>query len=94
MSGFVVPGRFRGPAQSGNGGWTSGHLAAVLEPQGPGDAVRVVLRQPPPLERDLDLTVSGAHRNRDRAANGSVVLHAELLGAADAFRGSPPPPAP
>jgi hypothetical protein len=44
----LVPARFNGPAGSGNGGWVSGRLAAVLEP-GPDDAVRVVLRSPPPL---------------------------------------------
>jgi hypothetical protein len=91
MSGFLVPGRFRGPAQSGNGGWTSGHLAAALGP-GPDDAVRVVLRQPPPLDRDLDLIVAGATGTVSEPSDGSVVLQAELLPAAEAFTTAPPPP--
>lgn len=46
---FVVPARFCGPPESGNGGWVSGHLAAVLAP-GPHEAVSVRLRTPPPLD--------------------------------------------
>lgn len=48
-----VPSRFRGPTSSGNGGWTSGALAAYLSP-GP---VRVALRRPPPLDTPLDVLV-------------------------------------
>ncbi|MEZ5094043.1 hypothetical protein [Nocardioides sp.] len=47
MKVLVVPRRFRGPAESGNGGWTAGALAELL---GEGDAVEVTLRMPPPLE--------------------------------------------
>jgi hypothetical protein len=52
----VIPARFNGPASSGNGGWVSGRLAALLEP-GPDDAVRVVLRSPPPLGVPLQVQV-------------------------------------
>jgi hypothetical protein len=41
--------RFCGPAESGNGGYTCGRLAAAL---GPGPA-EVTLRRPPPLDRAL-----------------------------------------
>jgi len=51
---LVVPGRFNGPPTSGNGGWVSGRLAALLEP-GPDEAVRVVLRSPPPLDAPLQV---------------------------------------
>jgi hypothetical protein len=91
MSGFVVPSRFRGPAHSGNGGWTSGHLAGELGP-GPDDAVRVVLRRPPPLDRQLDLAVVGATATVAQPSDGSVVLWAELLSAVDAFTAAPPSP--
>lgn len=51
---LVVPHRFRGPATSGNGGWTCGALAAVL---GDGSAaVRVRLSAPPPLDVPMTLT--------------------------------------
>jgi len=51
---LVVPGRFNGPPTSGNGGWVSGRLAAMLEP-GPDEAVKVVLRSPPPLDAPLQV---------------------------------------
>jgi hypothetical protein len=51
---LVVASRFRGPARSGNGGYTSGALAAL----GPDEwtAVTVRLSQPPPL--DVAMSVS------------------------------------
>lgn len=54
MSTLTVPGRFNGPASSGNGGWTAGALAAAAKSLAgwPGD-VTVQLRRPPPLDRAL-----------------------------------------
>jgi hypothetical protein len=51
---LVIASRFRGPARSGNGGYTCGALAALA----PGDwpAVTVRLSQPPPL--DVAMTVA------------------------------------
>src|SRR4051812_17816108 len=51
---LVVASRYRGPARSGNGGYTCGALAA-LAPEG-WPAVSVRLSQPPPL--DVAMTVS------------------------------------
>ena len=51
---LVVAGRFRGPARSGNGGYTCGALAA-LAPAG-WSATTVRLSQPPPL--DVAMTVA------------------------------------
>jgi hypothetical protein len=51
---FVVPSRFCGPPESGNGGWVSGHAAALLRP-GPHEAVTVRLRTPPPLDREMEV---------------------------------------
>ena len=45
---LIIPARFCGPAESGNGGYTCGRLAAGLRPP-----VEVTLRQPPPLDRKL-----------------------------------------
>jgi hypothetical protein len=47
---LTIAARFRGPAGSGNGGWTSGSLVAASGLAGP---VEVTLRMPPPLERAL-----------------------------------------
>jgi hypothetical protein len=46
----IIPRRFCGPPDSGNGGWTCGTLASFVEE----DAV-VTLRMPPPLETALDV---------------------------------------
>ena len=61
---LIVPERFRGPAVSGNGGWTAGALAGLVEradcPDNRADAwptIRVALRMPPPLDTPLDVTV-------------------------------------
>lgn len=66
--------RFRGPAGSGNGGWTAGrlaerHLAATAD--GP---VQVTLRRPPPL--DTPLTVDADDDTRLLAPDGGVVAEA------------------
>jgi len=49
---ITVDRRFRGPDDSGNGGYVAGRVAAGL---GPGP-VTVMLRVPPPLDRPLRLT--------------------------------------
>ena len=63
-----IDARFAGPPGSANGGYTAGRLAALLPA---GAAVEVTLRQPPPLETRLDVSVSG-----DRASLrfGGVVI--------------------
>jgi hypothetical protein len=68
---LVVPHRFRGPARSGNGGWTAGALAELLHPSvtdGRGcSAVEVTLRRPPPLDVELDVEL-GAGDDTDPGA--------------------------
>ena len=67
---LVVAGRFRGPARSGNGGYTSGALAALAPPDWTATTVR--LSQPPPLDvamavaRTDDLLVA-SHDDREVA---------------------------
>lgn len=54
MAGFVIARRFRGPEESGNGGYTCGMVAGFVD-----GAAEVTLRKPPPLDRMLDVrTVS------------------------------------
>jgi hypothetical protein len=50
---LTIPGRFNGPAQSANGGYTCGRVAAFLD----AEVASVSLRTPPPLERPLDVIV-------------------------------------
>ena len=55
MTTITIGRRFRGPENSGNGGYTCGLIAALLD----GDA-EVTLRRPPPLERPLTVERHGA----------------------------------
>ena len=75
---LIVPPRFRGPTSSGNGGWTSGALAAFL-PGAP--AVTVRLFAPPPLDTPMIVEVGVAEDGSGRRvavarAGGHVVLQA------------------
>ncbi|QIG41447.1 hypothetical protein G5V58_00470 [Nocardioides anomalus] len=70
MSELVVPSRFRGPARSGNGGWSAGALAALA----PWPVVTVRLSAPPPLEAPMPVAeVDGA---LVASYDGSEVLRA------------------
>jgi hypothetical protein len=74
----VIERRFRGPAQSGNGGYSAGRFALAHG----GDVVEVTLRLPPPLETPLEL-----HGEEIRAGDDVVALVREAeLGV------SPPDP--
>ena len=50
----VIDRRFRGPPQSGNGGYSCGVVAEAIE-----GVATVTLRRPPPLDRPLTLTGDG-----------------------------------
>jgi hypothetical protein len=54
---MTIPRRFRGPSNSGNGGYTCGLLAAFVD----ADSVEVTLRGRPPLDRLLMVSGDG-HR--------------------------------
>ena len=59
MTELLIPSRFRGPASSGNGGWSAGALAELLDHDCPDDhaaawpTVRVPLRLPTPLTQPM-----------------------------------------
>ena len=54
MQTMTIPRRFRGPPNSGNGGYVCGMLARQIA-----GAAEVTLRAPPPLETKLDLVEVG-----------------------------------
>lgn len=54
MEPLLIPARFNGPTESGNGGYSAGAVASHLE--GP---VEVTLRSPVPLDSPLDVVVEG-----------------------------------
>lgn len=74
MTELLVPHRYRGPARSGNGGWTAGALAGLLDGEALGRTVRVTLRRPPPLDTPMLVTDGTAHD-----AAGAVVAVAEVV---------------
>lgn len=57
----MIGGRFRGPARSGNGGYTAGALAAVAGEltEGAWPATAVRLQLPPPLDVPMDVVLDG-----------------------------------
>ncbi|QNN55038.1 hypothetical protein H9L09_13140 [Nocardioides mesophilus] len=83
---LVVPHRFRGPARSGNGGWTAGTLAERVPVDTSPATVEVTLRMPPPLE--VTLTVDHLAATGDHAAvtvlchQGERVAEARAVGTA------------
>jgi hypothetical protein len=60
MPELVIDRKFRGPAESANGGYTCGVLASFMH--GPAE---VTLRLPPPLERPLEVGTEGSLELRD-----------------------------
>ena len=67
---MIVPARYNGPPDSGNGGYVCGLVAGTL-----GGLAEVTLRLPPPLDRELDVVRSNGHVEvRD---GESVVAEAE-----------------
>jgi hypothetical protein len=54
MQTMTIPRRFRGPPNSGNGGYVCGMLARQIA-----GAAEVTLRAPPPLETELGLVEVG-----------------------------------
>ena len=83
MHQLIVPSRFRGPASSGNGGWTAGALAALVDHDVPADhaarwpTVGVSLLKPPPLDTPLEVTDDGTVTVA--ALAGDAIARAEVL---------------
>ena len=61
---MIIEPRFNGPAESGNGGYTAGLVAAALDADHVGAVV--TLRVPPPLATPLQVT----------RADGGIRVHA------------------
>ncbi len=94
MTDLIVPARRNGPARSGNGGWTAGALAGLLDHDVPSDhagawpTVRVTLRRPPPLDSPMPVTDGVASDASGEVASAVVVDEVldpvEAVSAADA----------
>jgi hypothetical protein len=85
VSELLVPRRYCGPPDSGNGGWTAGALATLVSGETPGDGSRrwpvteVSLRQPPPL--DSAMAVSQDESDSVAAFGGAVIATARPVDA-------------
>ena len=83
---LIVPRRFCGPPSSGNGGWTAGALAALVDhdcPENHADAwpaITVALRQPPPLDTPMHVGDQVTERGTETVAGfgGAIVARARL----------------
>jgi hypothetical protein len=72
---LVIPARFCGPPDSGNGGYVCGRVAGYLS-----DRVTVTLRKPPPVETPLAVERDGA--GSVRVLDGGTLV-AEAVSSAD-----------
>lgn len=84
---LTIAHRFRGPARSGNGGYTAGLLAGYVAGLAAGVPVTVTLRRPPPFDVALDVVPSvdgGTGGGVELRHGGEVVASA----AAGEFAGS------
>lgn len=68
---LTIPFRFRGPARSGNGGYTAGELAERVPQEEERPFVEVTLRQPPPL--DVAMTVQQVTADDPAGAGGQAL---------------------
>jgi len=80
---LIVPSRFCGPPSSGNGGWTAGALATLIDHDCPADrcrswpTIRVSLRQPPPLDTPMPVHTDDGATVASR--DGQVVASAAVV---------------
>ncbi len=75
---ILIDSRFRGPAESGNGGYSAGVIARELG----GSSVEVTLRLPPPLDEPLRLDAEGRVWD-DHALVAEAVLGEVGIAASD-----------
>lgn len=76
MDTIIIPGRYNGPANSGNGGYSAGALAEFVD--GP---ARISLKAPPPL--DTPLTVVEADGYLAAMLDGTTILEARRTEASE-----------
>jgi hypothetical protein len=80
MGELLVPRRFCGPPSTGNGGWTSGALAALVGAEEPWPAITVSLLRPPPLDVAMPVTTRDGVTE---AVHGEHVVARAALADAD-----------
>lgn len=81
----IIDRRFRGPATSGNGGYTAGLVARLV-----GGVAESTLRRPPPLDRPLEIRREGG---RVLAFDGEDLVAESVAAVVDLAIPEPPSPA-
>lgn len=81
MDSLIIPHRFNGPPDSGNGGYVAGRLAAGHGEDAVRDGVTVILRSPPPLDTPLNVSSDAV---RLRLHDGERLLAEALPGRVEA----------
>jgi hypothetical protein len=76
LDSVTIPGRYCGPSDSGNGGYTCGLLAEFVS----GTDVEVTLRSRPPLDRELEVE---AHSGRVLLLDGERLVAEAVTGTVD-----------
>lgn len=74
MKTVTIPADRNGPRSSGNGGWTAGALAALIDPNA---AITVALRQPPPLDVAMPTDTSNGEATLQHHITGKTVATAK-----------------
>ncbi len=82
----TIPTRFRGPPQSGNGGYVCGVLAGFVE----AGSAEVTLRLPPPLERALEVEAA-PEGTASLRGDGDLVAEARPAGPLELLVPEPVP---
>jgi hypothetical protein len=79
--GLTITSRFRGPARSGNGGYTAGSLAHRVPTEGPAPTIEVTLRRPAPLDAPMTVeqSVAGQRTLTMLVYDGSPVAEARSV---------------
>lgn len=90
---ITIDRRFTGPADSGNGGYTAGRLAVAVSAATRTHAVRVRLRQPPPLGAAMQVQPADAEPGSMRLLLGGALIAEAVPAALDADPVEPVPAA-
>jgi hypothetical protein len=73
---LIIPGRFNGPAGSGNGGYSAGLIAAAFADV---PDAEVTLRVPPPLDTPLTLRDNGVYDDERLIATVAPAAHIDAV---------------
>jgi hypothetical protein len=90
---LIIPGRFNGPPETGNGGYVCGMLASYVALAGgtgsPPPAVTVTLRKPPPLDTPMSVSTEDGTVS---VSDGDLLI--ATAAPAPSVPGEPVPPVP